>query len=241
VQANEQLKEMIAIQSKTEEKLTASREELRNLSQHLQNFREEERTTIAREIHDELGQLLTALKMDLSWLKGKLPEENRQLLNRTRDMDHHIDETIRTVQRISAELRPGILDDLGLGSAIDWQTQEFQKRSGIICTVENSFDCAALDRGRSTMLFRIVQEALTNISRHSEATRANVTLTETGNELVATITDNGKGISQKQLSDSSSIGLIGMRERVRYYNGRVDIDNLPDGGTSVRVTIPLGD
>lgn len=239
VHANEQLKLLITTQHLTEKELTSSREELRNLTQHLQNIREEERTTIAREIHDELGQLLTALKMDLSWLKGKLPDGNSQLITRTKDMDQHIDATIKTVQRISAELRPGILDDLGLGSAIDWQAQEFQKRTGITCAVENSFDCDRLDRSRSTTVFRIVQETLTNIYRHSEATSATIILAGNGNELVATITDNGKGITQKQISDPASIGLIGMRERVRYFRGSVAISNPPGGGTCVRVSVPL--
>jgi len=239
VSANQQLKRMIAALQQTEEQLTISREELRNLSHHLQNIREEERTTIAREVHDELGQLLTALKMDLSWLQGKLPGRNIQLLNRAREMDQLVDGTIKTVQRISAELRPGILDDLGLGPAIEWQAQEFQKRTGITCKVENSFNCGTLDRGRSTTLFRIVQEALTNIYRHAEATRAMVTLSEVNDDLVAVINDNGKGITQKQLSDPSSLGLIGMRERVRHFGGQVAIDKLPDGGTSIRVNIPL--
>lgn len=239
VRANEQLTKMIETQQQTEKELTTSREELRNLSQHLQNIREEERTSIAREVHDELGQLLTALKMDLSWLKSKLPGDNRQLTSRTRDMDQLLDETIKTVQRISAELRPGILDDLGLGSAIDWQAKEFQKRTGINCSVDHNFDFTGLDRGRSTTLFRIVQESLTNIYRHSGATRARITLAESDNVLVASILDNGKGITQKQLTDPSSLGLIGMRERIRYYGGTVTIDNLPDGGTSVRINIPL--
>ena len=239
--ANEHLKQMIAAQKEAEEELRTSREELRALSQHLQDVREEERTSIAREVHDELGQMLTALKMDVSWLGGKLPGEQRQLVKKTRDITRHIDETIKTVQRISTELRPGILDDLGIIAAIEWQAQEFQKRTGIICDVQGSFADDTLDRSRSTALFRIVQETLTNIYRHAEATRAGVTLAEKDDTLIATVTDNGKGIARKKIADPKSLGLIGMRERVRYFGGAVDINRLPDGGTSVQVIIPLND
>jgi signal transduction histidine kinase len=133
-----------------------------------------------------------------------------------------------------------MLDDLGLGPAIEWQVQEFQKRTGIASEVENRLECPTLDRGRSTALFRVIQETLTNIYRHAEATQAKVTLEENGGELVATIMDNGRGISQKQLSDPASLGLIGIRERVHYYGGRVTIDKLPQGGTRVLAAIPLG-
>jgi signal transduction histidine kinase len=237
--ANNQCRQVISVQKQVEGELRSSHEELRNLSQHLQAVREEERTAIAREIHDELGQLLTALKMEVSWLGGKLPEEQRQLVKKTREIAIQIDETIKTVQRISAELRPGILDDLGLTAAIEWQCQEFQKKTGIICEFQNSFECGALDRSRSTALFRIFQETLTNIYRHAEATRAGVTLEKRGDDLVATVTDNGKGITEKRIFDSKSFGLIGIRERVRYFGGEVCFSRIPDGGTSVRVIIPL--
>jgi PAS domain S-box-containing protein len=241
LRANEQCQQVIVEQGKAEEGLWKSREELRNLSQHLQVVREEERTAIAREIHDELGQLLTALKMDVSWLQGKLPAEQLQLVSKTREMTKHIDGTIKTVQRISAELRPGILDDLGLTAAIEWQAQEFQKKTGIMCEINSRFDCSRLDRGRATAFFRIFQETLTNVCRHAEATLVRVTMSENGEELLATVTDNGKGISQKKIRDPRSFGLIGMRERVRYFGGEVQIGSLPEGGTSVQVTIPLSD
>lgn len=237
--ANQQCQLVLAAQKQTEEELRNSREQLRNLSRHLQAVREEERTTIAREIHDELGQSLTALKMDLSWLGGKLPAEFDLLKEKTGLMLRYIDETIKTVQRISAELRPGVLDDLGLMAAIEWQAQEFQKRAGISCEVSNSFDCATLDRCRSTALFRIVQEALTNICRHAEATQARVNLEENSNALVATVTDNGKGIDESRLSAPDSLGLIGMRERALLFGGEVNISRLPEGGTAVRLIIPL--
>ena len=212
---------------------------LRNLSQHLQTVREEERAIISRDIHDELGQLLTALKIDLLWLRSKLPEGHPKLLDKTRAMENHFDEAVRIVKRISAELRPAILDDLGLAAAIEWHAQEFQKRTGITCEVRSSFDSGSLDLGRSTALFRIFQESLTNVCRHAEATRIEVTLAQNGDELVATITDNGKGITGQQLRDSLSLGLIGMRERARCFGGEVTINPLPDSGTTVRANIPL--
>jgi signal transduction histidine kinase len=233
------LKELIAAQKEAEAEILGSREELRSLSHHLQTVREEERTAIAREVHDELGQLLTALKMDVSWLGGKLPEEQHQLVKKTREMAKHIDETIKTVQKISAELRPGILDDLGLIAAIEWQAKEFQKRTGIICEFRGTLEGDKLDRSRSTALFRIFQETLTNIYRHAEATRAWLTLTERDNELIATVTDNGKGITKKQISNPTSLGFIGMRERVRYFGGEVTINRIQDGGTTIEVIIPL--
>lgn len=220
--------------------LLSSREQLRKLSQYLQTAREEERAAIAREIHDELGQQLTVLKMDVSWLGGKLPDGQRLLSEKTREMARQIDQTIKAVQRISAELRPGILDDLGLEAAIEWQAEEFRKRTGILFEVRSSMDCSRLDRSRSTALFRIVQEALTNICRHAEATRARVTLSDRDGEVVATMTDNGKGITEKQISDSDSIGLIGIRERVHAFGGKVEIHRLMEGGTRVQVTLPLG-
>jgi signal transduction histidine kinase len=239
IKANEQCQLVIEAQVQTEEELRKSREELRNLSQHLQAIREEERTNIAREIHDELGQMLTALKMEVSWLGGKLPEEQRQLIKKTREMAKHIDGTIKTVQRISSELRPGILDDLGLTAAIEWLTQEFQKKTSINCEVDSRFDCSKLDRSRATALFRIFQETLTNVYRHAEATHVKVTMLENGDELVATVTDNGRGIQLKKILDPKSLGLIGMRERVRYFGGDVIIGTLPEGGTSVQVIIPF--
>jgi signal transduction histidine kinase len=213
--------------------------ELRNLYQRLQTVREEERANISRDIHDDLGQLLTALKIDLLWLRGKLPAEEHRLFVKTREMERYFDEAIRTVKRISAELRPVILDDLGLTEAIECYVQDFQKRTGIVCEVEISFDGGTLDLNCSTALFRILQETLTNVCRHAEATKVRLTLSEKGNELVLIVTDNGKGIAEQRLSDPLSLGIIGMRERAFCLDGEVSIGTLPDGGTSVRVSIPI--
>jgi len=236
---NERLESVILAQQQSELELQRSRSELRGLTQHLQEVREDERSAIAREIHDELGQLLTALKIDLSWLGKKMPEDQRLLLNKTMEISRRIDDTIGTVQRISAELRPGILDDLGLHAAMEWQAQEFQTKTGVVCEVQGSFQSAGLERRYSTVLFRIFQETLTNIYRHSAATRAKVTLRQRGQALVMTVRDNGCGVIEAKISDPKSLGFIGMRERVRFLGGKLAIRRLPEGGTSIQVVIPL--
>jgi signal transduction histidine kinase len=239
LQANKEYQVLLAAQKETEVELRNSQKQLRNLSQHLQTVREEERTIIAREIHDELGQALTALKMDVFWLGNNLPAALEPLKEKIAAMLKYIDETIKTVQRISAELRPGILDDLGCMAAIEWLAQEFQKRTGISFEVSGNYDCETLDRYRATALFRILQEALTNISRHAEASMVRVSLEESGNILAVSIIDNGKGICESSIADSDSLGLIGMRERARHFGGEVNISRLAEGGTTVCMSIPL--
>ncbi|MCK4352834.1 PAS domain S-box protein [candidate division WOR-3 bacterium] len=224
---------------RAEEELKSSSEQLRNLYAHLESVREEERTHIAREIHDELGQALTALKMDLSWLNHKLPKDQKSLLEKTKSILKLIDNIIRTVQRISTELRPGILDDLGLAAAIEWQVEEFQKRSGIKCKVNLVPEDVILAQDCSTTIFRIFQETLTNVARHANATRVKVSLKEKVGKLELKVKDNGKGITEKQISDSKSLGLIGIRERVHFWGGEVKISGIQDKGTTITVSIPL--
>ena len=238
VRTNERLESVILAQQQAERQLQGSRAELRGLTQHLQEVREEERTSIAREIHDDLGQMLTALKIDLAWIGKKLPEEQRQLLARTLEVSRNIDQTISTVQRISSQLRPGILDDLGLTAALEWQAQEFEKKTGIAFEVHCGFDCSSLSRRCTTELFRIFQETLTNIYRHSAATRAKVIVEGSAGELTVTVTDNGRGVSEHDVSNHTSLGFIGMRERVRSLGGELVISRLAEGGTSIRVIIP---
>jgi len=229
----------ITERKKTEMALGESREQLRNLATHLQSIREEERAFVAREIHDELGQALTALKMDVSWLDKKLSEEQIPLLKKTKSMSQLIDSTIQTVQRLSAELRPGLLDDLGLLAAMEWQAEEFQKRTGIACELSVSSQEINLDQERSTAIFRIFQETLTNISRHASATKAIVNLAKKGAQLELTIKDNGKGITKKKISDPKSLGLIGIQERVHFLGGDIDIKGVRNKGTTVTVSVPL--
>lgn len=236
---NKELKQEIIERKNAEEELKSSRKQLRNLSLYLQNVREEERTRIAREIHDDLGQALTALKMDLSWLENRLPENQNLLFDKTASMSKLIDSTIRSVQKISAELRPGLLDDLGLSAAIEWQAEEFQKRSGISCKVNLSFNDDSLDTVLSTAIFRIFQETLTNIVRHSNATEASVSVIEQSGKLTIEVKDNGKGITEEQISDAKSLGIIGIRERVRPWGGEVNIKGKKGKGTTVAVIIPM--
>jgi PAS domain S-box-containing protein len=224
---------------RAEEELESSREQLRNLAAHLQSAREEERRLIAREIHDELGQSLTALKMDLFWLDKRMPIDQKPLLKKTKSMSKLIDKTVRRIKKISAELRPGLLDYLGLPAAVEWEGEEFQNRTGIKCEVNLDSEDIILDQDRSTALFRIFQEALTNAARHSNATRVKVSLKEKAGKLELRVRDNGKGITEKQISNPKSFGLIGMRERAQFLGGDVEIRGVQDKATTIIATIPL--
>jgi len=224
---------------KTEEKLRRSHEQLRALSVYLQHIREDERIRISRQVHDELGQSLTGLKMDLYWLSSRVPRQLRELHEKAKSMSAHIDSTIQTVRRISTELRPGILDDLGLVAALEWQAHEFQKRTGIHCEVTTELKEAILDEELNTAFFRIFQETLTNVIRHAEATKVGVRLERDRGHLSLEIKDNGRGISEAEISNTKSIGLLGMRERAALLGGRVTFTGAPGHGTTVLVRIPL--
>lgn len=222
-----------------ESEIRESRERLRNLSSHLESVREEERTRLAREIHDELGQGLTALKMDLSWLGKRLEPGQQQFDEKIRAMSSLADETIRTVQRLSGELRPGLLDDLGLAAAIEWQTEEFQRRSGISCDVRLEIGETVLDRDQATAIFRIFQETLTNVLRHAGATGVSVLSQVADNHLILSVADNGRGITAEEIRSARAFGLIGMRERVHALKGRFLINGRPGRGTTVSIHVPL--
>jgi PAS domain S-box-containing protein len=220
-----------------------SREQLRALSSHLQVVREEERTHIAREVHDELGQALTALKIDLYSLQRDLareaPSEANRLADKIKSMSSLIDTTIHAVRRIATELRPGILDDLGLVAAIEWQANDFQSRTGINCEVASAVEYVELDRDRSTAAFRILQETLTNVARHASASRVGIELKQDDKNLVMEVTDNGKGITASDISGSKSLGLLGMCERAQLLGGDLMISGGVGEGTRVTVSIPL--
>ncbi len=228
-----------ADRKRAEERLRESHEQLRALSIYLQYVREEERTRIAREVHDELGQSLTRLKMDLAWLGGRLPRSQRPLVDKIRDMSDHVDGTIQSVRRIATELRPGILDDLGLVAALEWQANEFQSRTGIVCHVTSTLQDTLLDADLNTAFFRIFQETLTNIMRHANATRVDVHSANTDGWLTLTVQDNGRGILPGEITDRRSIGLLGMEERAALLGGEFHIKGEPGQGTSVTVKIPL--
>jgi signal transduction histidine kinase len=234
----EALERELAERKQAESALKHSQEQLRALSFHLQSVREEERTLIAREIHDELAQVLTALKMDCSWVDSRVPQ-SPELRQKLESMSQLIDQTVTTVHRISSQLRPGLLDNLGLIAAIEWQAQEFQERTGIECDLRLPADDLVLDEERATAIFRIFQETLTNVARHAQATRVKIKLIEKVGKLVLRVSDNGRGIPPEQITDPMSLGLIGIRERVYPWGGAVKIKGMRDRGTTVSVTLPL--
>jgi signal transduction histidine kinase len=238
---NVELTREIAERRRAEEHLRNSEENLRALAARLHSVREEEWTRIAREIHDELGQALTGLKMDLTWVAKKLLPDQKTLTAKTRSMFDLIDGTIQSVRKIATRLRPEVLDELGLAPAVEWQAREFQKRSGIRCKVALAADAsAAFDRERSTAAFRIFQELLTNVARHADATRVDISMRLESGALVLQVEDNGVGIDESAMSSPKSLGLLGMRERVLPFGGEVEITGAKGQGTRVRVSIPLG-
>jgi signal transduction histidine kinase len=227
---------------RAEEQLRESHKRLRQLSVYLQTVREEERTRIARAVHDELGQALTGCKLDLSWIVGKFPKEKdlKPLLEKTRALSAHIDSTIQMVRRIATELRPGILDHLGLAAALEWQANEFQMRTGIKCDVHASLREPGLHPDLNTAFFRIFQETLTNIIRHAGATQVTVYLKERDRRIILEVKDNGRGISKDEISNTRSMGLLNMRERAGLLGGDFKISSGAGGkGTKVTVSIPI--
>ncbi len=237
-QTNEALQGEVAERRRIEEHLRA-------LSARLQQVREAERTRIAREIHDDLGQMLTALMMDLSWLEDKVtkPREmatRNQLTVKVEQMSKLVGKTMDTVRTIAAELRPGVLDELGLKAAIEWQCADFHKRTGIKCELLTELEEAALvDRACATAVFRILQESMTNVLRHAKATAVMLELDMQADNLVLEIRDNGRGITEAEMTDPRSLGILGMCERAAVVGGTVDITDADGEGTRVTVRVPL--
>jgi signal transduction histidine kinase len=218
-------------------------DQLRALSAHIEEVREDERTAMAREIHDDLGQSLTALKMDVSWIARRLEARSEApgvpVAERLRGMSELIDQVIDRVRQISAELRPGVLDDLGLVAALEWQGQQFQERTDTTCLVHSRVTELKLERNLSTAIFRICQEALTNVARHAQAKNVDVVLERSDGKLRLEVRDDGKGISSEALSNTTSLGLLGMRERARRLSGSLLISGEPGKGTLVAVEVPI--
>lgn len=221
-----------------EEKLKESYDAIRKLTGHLQNVREEERLHISREIHDELGQLLTVLKMDISWLNKKIEPDNTIAKEKITEVLDVIDTTVKTVRRIASELRPSLLDDLGLPAAMEWHMEEFERRSGISKELYIPETEIRLPNTLKIGIFRIFQESLTNVARHSEATRVAVSLVEKEKQLILTITDNGKGFEEKR-GIKKTLGLLGMKERSQMMGGQYSIAGIEGKGTTVTVIVPL--
>lgn len=212
-------------------------DQLRNLSAHLQSAREETQKILSQEIHDELGQELTALQMDLSWIKKRIPEDQSNLHEKAESMSQLLHSTIQTVKRLSSRLRPPVLD-LGVVAALEWEAEEFQEHTGIDCQLAVAPADIKLDPDLSTAVYRIFQETLTNVARHSQADRVDAKLELAHGKIVLEIKDNGIGISEEKMSASRSIGIIGTRERVSQYDGDIHYDSRPGKGTTVTVTIP---
>jgi PAS domain S-box-containing protein len=238
---NDEMQIEIRERIQTENQLLVSLAQLRELGARLQRVREEERAHIAREIHDELGQACTALKMDLATILRRMPKNQGQkpLANKVESAIKLVDSMIRTLRRIAAELRPSTLDDLGLTAAMEWQAQEFQSRTGIPCRMDLPAALPALNPEASTAFFRIFQETLTNISRHAAATHVTVRLARAGEDLMLQVTDDGKGFQEQQPASKKSLGLLGMRERAVVLGGDFHVQSHPGKGTTVTVRIPL--
>ena len=221
-----------------QEELVKMNYKFRNLSAHLQNSREDERMKIAREIHDELGQSTTALKLNMSWLSKKNLSEEVAVKNRIDDTINLLNDMVKSIRRISQDLRPSILDNLGLCAAIEWYIGEFEKRTSIKCTFDNQLiDDSNLTNNVKTTLFRICQESLTNVMRHAEATCVDCVLKRNQNEVILSIHDNGKGFNITQ--KNKSFGLLGMQERASMINGNLIIKSAPDNGTTICAEIKL--
>jgi PAS domain S-box-containing protein len=239
--ANRLMKKMLDEGQRAEEKLTKSRERLRNLSGSLQTMLEVERTRISREIHDELGQALTALKLDLSSMRRKFDAEALdEHSSKVHEIERTVTRIIRTVRKIATELRPGILDELGVAAAIEWMAKDFKKRTGIGCKVRIKAVGKASGAVHATAIFRIVQEALTNVMRHAAASQVSLSLEKVDDALVLEVRDNGIGIKEGRIFDANSLGLTGIRERVLLLGGKAEISGNPGEGTMVRAVFPIG-
>ncbi len=222
-----------------QDELQQSHQKLRQLSSHLQTVREEERVQVAREIHDELGQALTAIRFDLSWLEERLQPSQSQLRRQLAQTGQMVDQTIDSLRGILAALRPTILDDLGLPAAIEWQAKEFQERTRVRCRLRLPDSDLQLHRDVATCLFRIFQETLTNITRHAQASRVTVALTSSRDSVCLTVRDNGKGVDAERLASSHAFGILGMHERASLLGGEFKLHQPRNGGTEIRVRIPL--
>ncbi len=224
---------------RAEVQLQHSQERLRSLTGRLESVREEEQTRIAREVHDELGQALTGVKLELAFLRDQLSDLRPAVLDRVESTVKLVDRTMQSVRKIATELRPVVLDQLGLIPAIEWQAGEFQNRTGIQCTLNIYLRTVALSVDRSTGVFRIFQEILTNVARHAQASRVDISMQEHTGHLLLQVSDNGRGITEVEVSGSQSLGLLGMRERALLLGGETKIERNLEQGTTVSVRVPL--
>ncbi|HWZ62605.1 MAG TPA: response regulator [Steroidobacteraceae bacterium] len=222
-----------------EKHLKASQDNLRALAAHLHSVREEESARIAREFHDQLGQALTGLNMDLKWIAARLPNASQAVRERMQAMSGLIETTTESVRQIVARLRSDVLEHHGLTAAIAWQAEEFQRRSGIRCIVSPPEADVPLDAARSIVMFRIFQELLTNVARHANATRVQVAVRSGRADVALTVEDNGRGIDAEAVDSPKSLGFIGVRERLLPFGGRLQVEGVRGKGTVVTVILPV--
>jgi signal transduction histidine kinase len=223
-----------------EESLVLQKEQLRALAERLQWVREEDRKLVARDLHDQIGQILTAIKMDLTWMTRHLPESQDKVLARLAESIQSINDGVKVVRTICSGLRPGVLDDLGLAAAIEWQASEFASRNGVHCEVVVPPVDLHLDGDRATATFRIFQECLTNVIRHAQAKSVRVALCQEEENILLVVEDDGIGFCESDLSNTvGSLGLLGMKERAQFCGGDVLISSSPGNGTRVTVRVPL--
>lgn len=238
---NVQLLKEIHEREKLEISLRESGESLRVLTDHLQTVREEEKADIAREIHDELGGTLTALKFSTAWLAKKLPKHELTLHDKVNDMIHLVDGSVAIIRRIVTELRPTIVDDLGLWAAIEWQVNEFSKRTGIKSILDIESSQYQPDQHQAISLFRVIQESLTNVVRHASATQIEVGARYDNNIVRLWIKDNGTGLPNNLSSppiSHASHGIRGMYERIESLGGTINMNGIMDGGTTITIELP---
>jgi PAS domain S-box-containing protein len=223
-----------------EESLVLQREQLRALAERLQWVREDDRKRVARDLHDQIGQILTAIKMDMTWMTRHLPESEDAVLARLKESIQLINDGVKAVRTICSGLRPGVLDDLGLAAAIEWQASEFASRNGILCQVSVPPVDLHLDGDRATATFRIFQECMTNVIRHAQAKSVRVALVQEEENILLVVEDDGIGFSESGLSNTlGSLGLLGMKERAQFCGGDVQISSSPGKGTTVTVRVPV--
>ncbi|MCH8011703.1 MAG: PAS domain S-box protein [Candidatus Marinimicrobia bacterium] len=229
----------ITERKQAEEEVYQSREQLRALAARLHSIREEEQMRISRELHDVMGHLLTALKIDLIALSKDPLIKNKPQADDLQSMISLTEESLQTIKRISTELRPGVLDQLGLGAAIEWELEDFEKHNGVKCKTLLSKDLSGLNKEKQVTLFRILQEALTNISRHAGATNVKVTLKRSQEMMSLTVQDDGQGFKPSKVDSIKSLGLLGMHERAYSVGGELVLSSQPDVGTKITASIPL--
>jgi signal transduction histidine kinase len=223
-----------------EESLVLQREQLRALAERLQLVREEDRKRVARDLHDQIGQILTAIKMDMTWMTRHLPESEGEVLARLRESIQSINDGVKSVRTICSGLRPGVLDDLGLAAAIEWQASEFASRNGVPCQVSVPPVDLHLDGDRATATFRIFQECLTNVTRHAQAKSVRIALSQEDENILLVVEDDGIGFCEQDLSSTlGSLGLLGMKERAQFCGGDVQISSSPGNGTTVTIRVPV--